>query len=140
MRGEILTMAKVSTGGGGNTGAGRTQGRRNRKEVAETASSTKENGRQKRGGIKDMKTKESVFCKKGPCGLFSPTYFRIFRNLFEKMRKMRQNLKNRRNPSHQISENFGKILTVIFCGILIFWLYQSVFCILIFCLYFVFVI
>ena len=74
-------MAKVSTGGGGNTGAGRTQGRRNRKEVAETASSTKENGRQKRGGIKDMKTKESVFCKKGPCGLFSQTYFSIFRDL-----------------------------------------------------------
>ena len=24
------------------------------------------------------------------------------------MRKMRENLKNRRNPSHQISENFGK--------------------------------
>ena len=24
------------------------------------------------------KTKESVFCKKGPCGLFSPTYFGIF--------------------------------------------------------------
>ena len=73
-------MAKVSTGGGGNTGAGRTQGRRNRKEVAETASSTKENGRQKRGGIKDMKTKESVFCKKGPCGLFSLPYFIIFRD------------------------------------------------------------
>ena len=27
------------------------------------------------------KTKESVFCKKGPCGLFSPTYFNIFRDL-----------------------------------------------------------
>ena len=81
MRGEILTMAKVSTGGGGNTGAGRTQGRRNRKEVAETASSKKGNGRQKRGGRKDMKTKESVFCKKGPCGLFSLPYFSISRDL-----------------------------------------------------------
>ena len=27
------------------------------------------------------KTKESVFCKKGPCGLFSPTYYSIFRDL-----------------------------------------------------------
>ena len=81
MRGEILTMAKVSTGGGGNSGAGRTRGRRNRKEVAETASSKKGNGRQKRGGRKDMKTKESVFCKKGPCGLFSLPYFSIFRDL-----------------------------------------------------------
>ena len=35
-------------------------------------------------------------------------FFRVFRNLFEKLQKMRENLKNRRNPSHQISENFGK--------------------------------
>ena len=27
------------------------------------------------------KTKESVFCKKGPCGLFSPTYSSIFQDL-----------------------------------------------------------
>ena len=84
----------------------------------------------------NVENQRICFLQKRPLWPFFPDLFQDF------SRSTRKNTENASKPEKSqksFAPIFGKFWKIVkFCYILIFWLYQSVFCILIFCLYFVF--